>query len=239
MSHLRRATLLGYAHGGTPSGGQPMPRPGWAYAADLTPPELIAGYRLHRLRERLVLALCLAGLAVALGFAYGFWRAHQADGAVQQASARNEALQQQRQQYLPVTELQGTLDQVHAELATLLTGDVDVASLLAHVRAATPSGVSIQSATVTVGDATTSPASAAVAPTVANTVGTVQLLCAGVTIDDASRFMDALATVPGIADVLPVSNQAQASGTAFSLTFVLTGALLTHRYVPQPAKGSG
>jgi hypothetical protein len=233
MSQLRRVALLGHAHGGGPSGAQSVLRPGWAYAANLTPPELIVGHRLRRLRERLALALCLAALAVALGFAHGFWRAHQADASVQQANARTAELQEQRQQYLPVTQVQGALAQVHAELATLLTGDVDAATLLDRIRSVVPSGVSIEAATLTLGgaDGTADPAAA-------DAVGTVTLRCSGTTIDDAPRFIDALGAVPGIAQVLPVSNRAAVRGTEFSLTFSLTSALLTHRYAAQPTAGS-
>jgi hypothetical protein len=236
MSQLRRVALLGYAHGGGSPDAQPVLRPGWAYAANLTPPELIVGHRLRRLRERLVLALCLAALAVALGFAHGFWRAHQADVSVQQANARTAALQAQRQRYLPVTQVQDALTQVRAELATLLTGDVDAATLLDRIRSIVPSGVSIETATLTLGGADGTAGSAAA--TAGDPAGTVLLQCSGTTIDDAPRFIDALASVPGVADVLPVSNTAAAGGTTFSLTFSLTDALLTHRYAAQPTAGS-
>ena len=37
-------------------------RPGWGIAANLTPPELVSSYRLRRLQERIVLAVCLVAL---------------------------------------------------------------------------------------------------------------------------------------------------------------------------------
>lgn len=227
-------------------------RPGWGYAADLTPPERVVAYRLRRLRERILLAVCLVVLLSAAGFAYGFWALRQADLSLHDARGQGQALQQQAGQYGHVIEIQAGAARVRTELGTLLAGDVDVATLLDKIIAAAPPGVHVDTLTVTVADDASGAASGApapvasaaptaassAAPTSGRSLGTVELNASGRTIDDAPAYADALARIPGLADVLPTSNTAQGEGTTFSLTVELTDALLTHRFAPTTPAGT-
>ncbi|HZY77806.1 MAG TPA: hypothetical protein VFE40_15935 [Jatrophihabitantaceae bacterium] len=218
-------------------------RPGWGIAANLTPPELISSYRLRRIRERILLAVCLVGLFAAAGFAYGFWRAHQADGDLSAARSQTDALQRQVGQYGSVTTIQGNVAQVRAKLATLLAGDVDVSTLIGKLRAAAPSGIAISALTVTIDDPAASGSAAGSGPTAtldtsgAKHIGSVQINGTGHSIDDLPRFVDAVAALPGVVDVLPTSNATQAVGTKFSLSLTLTDRLFTHRFDVTPPTG--
>lgn len=215
-------------------------RPGWAYAANLMPPELVLAYRVRRLRERIVLAVCVVVLLSAAGFAYGFWRLHQADGALQNAQAQGTALQQQTEQYAAVTRVQGTVAQVRAQLGTLLSDDVDVAALIGKIRAAAPPGVHLTGLTATVTGPTDSGGTTGSLDTSgAQHIGTLEIQAEGGHIDDAAAFVDALAKVRGLVDVLPTSNTAQTgSSTQFTLDATLTDALLSHRYDQPAATGA-
>lgn len=209
-------------------------RPGWGTAANLMPPELISSYRLRRLRERIMLAVCLVALFAAAGFAYGFWRSHEADQELSSAQAQTSVLQHQADQYGSVTRIQGSVDQVRARLAGLLTGDVDVSTLIGQLRGAAPSGVAISALTVTIDDAAGTATGGAPATSLdmsgATHIGTVEIDGTGRSIDDLPKFVDAVAGLAGVVDVLPTSNATQAVGTKFTLTFTLTDHLLTHRF---------
>jgi len=213
-------------------------RPGWGIAANLTPPELISSYRLRRLRERILLAVCLIALFAAAGFAYGFWRGHQADQDLSAARGQTAALQHQANQYGSVTRIQGSVTQVRAKLASLLSGDVDVSAVIERLRAAAPGGIAISALTVTIDDpaSTGSGSSGSSGPAIsldtsgAAHIGSITIDGTGRGIDDLPKFVDAVAAIPGIVDVLPVSNATQAVGTKFTLTLTLTDRLLTHRF---------
>jgi hypothetical protein len=211
-------------------------RPGWGIAANLMPPELISSYRLRRIRERILLAVCLVALFAAAGFAYGFWRAHQADQDLSTAHGQTAMLQRQADQYGSVTRIQGSVTQVRAKLATLLSGDVDVSTLIGRLRNAAPSGVAISALTVTIDDPSATGSTAGNGPVAsldtsgAAHIGTVLINGTGRSIDDLPRFVDAVDALPGVVDVLPTSNATQAVGTKFTLTLTLTDRLFTHRF---------
>ena len=62
-------------------------------------------------------------------------------------------------------------------------------------------------------------------------IGTIRLTGTGQTLNDLSDFVDRLSTVPGLVDVLPISNTASETGTTqYNLTIALTDELLSHRY---------
>lgn len=218
-------------------------RPGWGIAANLTPPELISSYRLSRIRKRILLAVCLVALFAAAGFAYGFWRGHQADQELASARDQTAVLQHQADQYGSVTRIQGNVTQVHAKLASLLSGDVDLSTLVGRLRAAAPSGVAISALTVTIDDpASTGSSNPGTAATSLDTsgaahIGSVTIDGTGRSIDDLPKFVDAIAAIQGVVDVLPTSNATQAVGTKFTLTLTLTDRLLTHRFAVSPAGG--
>jgi hypothetical protein len=219
-------------------------RPGWGIAANLTPPELISSYRLRRIRERILLAVCLVALFAAAGFAYGFWRAHQADEDLSAARGQTGTLQHQADQYGSVTRIQGSVTQVRAKLATLLAGDVDVSTLIGRLRAAAPSGITISALTVTIDDPAATGSTVGNGPVAsldtsgAKHIGTVLVDGTGRSIDDLPRLVDAVAALPGVVDVLPTSNATQAVGTKFTLTLTLTDRLFTHRFdVTAPTGG--
>ena len=209
-------------------------RPGWGIAANLTPPELVSSYRLRRLQERIVLAVCLVALFAAGGFAYGFWRSHQASNDLQTAQSRATSLQHQIARYGSVTRIQGSVSQVRTQLASLLSDDVDVATLMGRIQAARPGGVAITTLTISLDGAGTSTNSSATSGSLdtsgAEHIGTIEIDGTGRQIDDLPKFVDAVAAIPGFVDVLPTSNATQAVGTKFALTVTLTDKLLTHRF---------
>ncbi len=218
-------------------------RPGWGFAANLTPPELVRSYRLRRLRERLLLAIGVAVLLVAAGFAFAFWQVRQANQRSDAEHLRTATLNAQARQYGSVTTIQGSIDQVHSQLATLLADDVDVAALMSKIQAARPSGVGVTSLTVTIG---TGSGGSAGNPSTAGSldtsgaahIGTVEVDGTGTRINDVPSFVDALAKIPGVVDVLPTSNATQATGTKFAITLSLTDKLLTHRFASSTTGGN-
>jgi type IV pilus assembly protein PilN len=209
--------------------------PGWGIAADLTPPELIAERHLRVLRKLIVAALALLVLVCAGGYVLAVQQHSTAADVRDAITARTEQLQQQLQNksFRNVVQIQGTVAQVQGQVATLMKNDVDLPALLGKVRVALPARMVIKTLTVTLTPAGT-PAAGAPTPTLDTSghvvIGTVIVGGLSRSIDDLPTYVDRLAKVKGISNLVPTSNQNDTGGVKFSLAFAITDRLYSHRY---------
>lgn len=206
--------------------------PGWEIAANLTPPELVIAARVRRLRERLVLALCLVVLLAVSGYGYGFYRTHQAESALHGEQARTELLRKQQSKYAALVSLQDSVAKVRADISTLMGGDVEVNAFVDEITRARPAGVTITQLSVDLGPQNKASADTGQSLDTSGKkhIGTIQLQATGSKIDDASAYATALERIPGVVDVFPTDNRAQGSATQFTITVNLTEELLSHRF---------
>lgn len=215
----------------------PPDPPGWQIAASLTPPELIIGARVRRLRERIVLALCLVVLLAVAGYGYGFYRTHEAGSALQAEQARTDQLRKQQSKYAALVSLQDGVAKVRGDIATLMGDDVDVNALVEKISSALPAGVTITQLAVNLGpqQKTSSDTGQSLDTSGKKHIGSIQVQASGTKIDDASAYAAALKRIPGVVDVFPTDNRAQENTTQFTITLNVTDELLSHRFL---AKGS-
>lgn len=209
-------------------------RPGWGIAADLIPPELINSRQLTLLRKLMVGGLALLLLICAGGYYLAKRQNTAASAASETVAARTLQLRNDARQYANVTRIQGTVAQVQGQVATLMTGDVDLVALLKSLRTSLPAPMTINQESVTITPATLT-AAAAGSGTGLDTsglarIGTITLGGTGRALTDLATYVDRLKAVPGLVDVTPVSNTADKGGTQYSLTVGLTSAALSHRY---------
>jgi hypothetical protein len=196
-------------------------RPGWGISADLTPPELVNSRELKLLRKWLA---CYAAAK----------RKNSAQSAsLSQLQAQTRVLQAQKPQYAAVIQIQGAMTQVQDEIATLMAGDVDLVALMGSLRSSLPSTMTIASESVTISLAAVASAPGATSGLDTSglaRIGTVTLSGGGATLDDISAYVDKLKVLPGVVDVVPTSNAADASGVRYTLSLGLTSALISHRF---------
>ncbi|MGH8961817.1 MAG: hypothetical protein ACRDWT_11620 [Jatrophihabitantaceae bacterium] len=206
--------------------------PGWGIVADLTPPEVIAARRLHLLRKLIVAGLVLVVLLCAGGYVLAVRQHSSASDALNGTTARTTQLQAQVNKYGGVTRIQGTVDGVRSRVATLMQGDVDLTTLLVKIRTALPASMSIKQLGVTLNPTTGAPAAATPGLNLSghSIIGTVTLSGSGRTLDDLPAYVDALAALKGVVNLVPTSNQTGTGGTQFAMTFALTDQLYSHRY---------
>jgi hypothetical protein len=206
--------------------------PGWGIVADLTPPELIAERRLRVLRKYIVAGLVLVLVLCAGGYVQAVRKHSTAVDARNAMTARTQELQQQlhNKAFGDVVRIQGTLAQVQTQVATLLKNDVDLPTLLGKVRAALPASMAIKTMTVTL----TTAAGGVAAPTLDRSghvvIGTFVVGGSSRTLDDLPAYVDRLAKVKGVANLVPTSNGSDTEGVKFSLAFEITDRLYSHRY---------
>jgi hypothetical protein len=212
-------------------------RPGWGIAADLTPPELINARQLKVLRKLMALGLVLLLAACAGG--YFLAMRDKADSTVTLKAAQDRTVDLQRvgRSYASVVAIQGSVTQVQAQVAQVMSADVDLVALMVALSSNLPKTMVITQEAITINTVGVVAATGVTAGSSLDTsglprIGTVTISGTGRSLDDLSDYVDSLQTVPGLVDVLPVSNTAAnpGPGTQFSLTIGLTNVLLSHRF---------
>jgi hypothetical protein len=208
--------------------------PGWDVVADMTPPELVQRRWIEVLRRRIVTALVLVTVVCAAGLGYA---------AVQQRVARDEAaaaddrtaqLDRSADRYVGITEMETIVSGIDRQVAALLADEVDVPRTIAAINAALPSSMTIQNMSVNLVPEGSTDGSDGLDATGRPTVGTVEIGGAGRSLDDLPAFVDRLATIRGVADVLPDSNEVSGGRSQYSVSLRLTDRLHTHRFdVPE------
>jgi hypothetical protein len=213
--------------------------PGWGIFADLLPPELVASRQLRKLQKRLLAGLIAVLVLCACGYAYAIVQHSSAANSLKKTQATSAAISAEQVRYADVTRIRSANSVIQAQIATAMAGDVDFAKFLASIRAALPATMSIASETVTLnplGSPKGNSASASLSG--ADQLGTVTIAGSGQTLADLPVFVKNLQTVTGVVDIIPGSNalSGQGTSTAFTVTFGVTSAVLSHRFDGKAAK---
>ncbi|MFY0408066.1 hypothetical protein [Solicola sp. PLA-1-18] len=214
--------------------------PGWGIAADLTPREVVERRRVRALRKLAVAGLALVLLLCVAGFAVASLKARSAADELETAQAETTSLLAQQGQYRDVVKVQADTRALDAQIAQLMTTDVDAAQLLTRLRTALPGSMSLTSMNISLTSAAGGAApGAAAAPAgaapdaagVTDSIGTATLAGTSQQLSDLATYVTRLEKLDGVADVLPATNAAGEAGNAtWSVTLSLTKDLHTHRY---------
>jgi Tfp pilus assembly protein PilN len=206
--------------------------PGWGIVADLIPPELIALRRLRVLRRLIVAGLALLLILCVAAYVAVFVQHSSASSALAAEQARTSSLQAQQHKYADVTRIQSKLTQLQGQISTVMTGDMDFDSLLTQLRTALPGTMTIKTATIilNVGSVKGGAAATGLDTSGHTVIGTVSIAGAAVRYVDVSRYVDLLAAMTGIVNVIPTSSQANQGAVQYNLTFNVTDQLLSHRF---------
>jgi len=217
-------------------------RPGWGIAVDLTPGEIVNTRKVRSLKK-----LIVAGLAVVLVLLLGvtfmtLLDKVDAQDSYDTAQATTTDLQAQAAKYADITAMQATITQVDAQVSTLMANDVDIVNLMARIRTALPTGVTISNESVALAlQDTVQPVDPAAAPPApgATVIGSVSLSGSGGAIKDLAAFVANLIKLKGVVDVVPTSTSKTETGMEYTLTLNITDALFTHRFDPGAAAPEG
>jgi hypothetical protein len=206
--------------------------PGWNIVADLTPPELTNVRWIAVLRRRILAGLVAVVLLCAAGYVYAYKQHSSASDGAAAASAQTIDLQRAQSKYSGITQIEGAVTAIRAQIAQVMVDDVDVAHLTAAIRGALPSSMTIQNLTVTLTSTATAGATTSQGLDASGRpeVGTLTISGGGRTLDDLPTFVDRLASLPGVVNVLPSSNQISKGVVSFSLTASFTDQLYSHAY---------
>jgi hypothetical protein len=202
--------------------------PGWGIAADLTPPELINSRELKKLRKWIGAGLVVLLLACTGGYLAASRQNHAAAADLAEVNAQTFQLQAGVRKYASVTQIQGNVTQIQAQIATLMGGDVDLVAVMGRIHSGLPAKMTISSEAVTISlAAAAAPAGTAAASA---TIGTVTIAGTGRALDDLATYVEKLQAIPGVTDVNPTTNVLSGGTTHYSMTLTLTAAALSHRF---------
>jgi hypothetical protein len=208
--------------------------PCWDIKVNLTPPEVVASRQLRSLRRIAVLAIL--GLVVAAVLVYGgaLYFHSRAAAQLARANATTASLEASRATYSDVTAINTSIAGVRGQVAGLMKSDVDIAGLLAPIRAALSGDMSLSALQLSI-----QPIGAAASGATGNAsldtsgqqpIATVTASGQAKDFNDVSEFTGRLKKVKGLVDINPANNTSSASGFQFSVTFTVTQERLSHRY---------
>lgn len=218
---------------------------GWGIYADLTPPELLNGRKLHHIQRLLLIGVVLAALIVVGAFGYSMRLSQQAAADLAEQNARNAQITTAQARYSAVTGVQATAAQFRNQLHSLMTTDVEFSRLLAGIRAAQPKTVATNALEVMVNSAGavaaagTTTSSGSLATSGVTPIGTITI---GGTVDQLRSlqlYIAGLQAIPGVVDVLPGTLTSSGGAYTFTLAMSIDARALTNRYVAVGATGAG
>lgn len=190
-----------------------------AVRVNLLPDEVAAGRRTDVLRRRVLIGLGGLLAAIVLAFGFSWWQTHSATNGLRAAESARTELEQQSRQFAPLIAAKADTATIRSQLRIVLADDVSWHQLLRTVRAAAPTGVSIDQVDGTSTD-TASTDTASTDP--ASGVGAVTLTGTAPDKDAVADFADALSRVKGLGSAQP-TNTATADGrTSWTISVPLT-----------------
>jgi hypothetical protein len=207
--------------------------PGWGIVGDLTPPELIEARKLHTLRRLIIGGLGLVVVLCGVAYAYAMIQHSHATDDLDAASQQTTQLQVEGNKYSGITRIKTTVDAVKGQVASVMVSDVDTAALVTKLRTALPGTMSIQNMTIALDNspgASSTSSAASLDVSGHPLIGTVTITGSSHRLSDVSAYVDNLGRIPGVTNVVPLSNQAGTTSSQFNITLAVTDVLLSHTF---------
>jgi hypothetical protein len=204
--------------------------PGWDVVADMTPPELVQQRWIAVLRRRIASGCLLVLVICAATFGYAAVRHQAARDEAAAASDRTTQLTRRAERYSGITVIETTVAGLDRQVGTLLENDVDLPRTVTAINRALPGSMTIQAMSVTLIPGGSVEGEGSLDRSGHPSIGSVNISGAGRTLDDLPTFVDRLAAIRGVVDVLPSSNVVAGRTAQYSVSLTLTDALYTHRF---------
>ncbi len=200
---------------------------------NLLPPEVRARRRLKRTKQLLLLGVAVAVLVAVLGYVGALTVRSGAEDDLAEVDAQNAALLAEQATYAEVPALLGRINDVETDRAVGMSTEILWKDYLDALRAVTPEGVSYD--TITVAAATPMQGAPAATDVLAGpSIGQIDFTARSLTLPDTASWLDAIRTVPGLADpwfsTATVTDDEGAVYFQVTATVRLTDVALANRY---------
>jgi hypothetical protein len=132
---------------------------------------------------------------------------------------------------------------VQDKIAGLMRADVEFYPLLKRINGSLPVTMTIDQESVTISAAATASAGSSSGSSAGGLdtsgrpqIGNMTISGTARSLTDLPLFVDRLAALPGVVDVVPTSNTSDDTGMSYSVSLSLTDKVLSHRF-DAPGKG--
>ncbi len=209
-------------------------------AANLLPVEIIESRRLRKVRRIVLSALVAFALLLGAWFGQARYQTSEARQSLSVAQSDVQRLTRQQQAFATVVAVQAESQAIRKQLAVLLANDLRWARLFSSLRKAAPADVRITAAYGSLASGATGAASGggAAVPQLPGAsgeklIGTFTVTGSGATKPAVAAYVDALETVPGLANPLLGDANEQDGAVQFTVQLDITNAALGGRYTPK------
>lgn len=207
---------------------------------NLLPPEVRKARALVAAKRWMVLALGAVVLLLVAGYGWAVLMRGAAQGRLDDAAARTVTLQTEEAKYAEVPQVLGALSQAEQARQAGMASEILWKPYLDAITTVLPTGVSIDSFTLT-GPSPVDAATVAADPLAVAGIGSVTFEARSLTVPNTADWVDALAAVPGFASPWVSSTAtAEEEGTTYytvSMTVQLTDATLAGRFAATDGEG--
>lgn len=204
--------------------------PGWGIVTNLIPPELLAARQLRVLRRFVLAALIGLVLVCLAGFTLAKFNNASAHSALDSEQAVTTSLTQSESQYSDVTRIQTSVDGVNGQLAQVLASDVDLQPVLLQLRRAMPASLDIKNLSLSTSSSTGTNGFSGLDTSGHPIIGSVTIAGDAATFQGISDYVDALARINGVVNVVPTSAQGNKLTINYNITLNLTDQLYSQRF---------
>lgn len=165
---------------------------------NLLPSEVTQGRRLKSIKRLLLLALLVVVLIATLAYAGAQWLARSAAAELASVQAETARLQEEKASYAEVPTTLGAISQAETARQQGMATEILWPSYLESLRAVTPTGVSYDSLSVTVGSASQPYAGSTDPLATPGSIGQVSFTARSTTVPDTAAWIDGISTVAGL-----------------------------------------
>jgi Tfp pilus assembly protein PilN len=211
-------------------------------AANLLPMEIVDWRRTRQVRRIVLSALVAVVVLLASWYGLARYQTSTAGNGLNGVERHVENLQKQQGAFADVIGVQTESRAIHAQLSSLLAGDLEWSRLLSALQAAAPRTVHLSGVTGQLLSATTGGGSvAAQLPDGAGrkSIGTLTVTGTGSDKPAVAAYVDALAKVPGLGSPLLGGATMQDGALQFTVRLDITDAALGGRYTSTANTGPG
>lgn len=206
-------------------------------SANLLPPEIIESRQGRRTRYAVLGAIVAVVVILAAWYVMAVFQTGNARDALSAAQAEGQRLPAQQKAYGDLIGTRAKSDAIAAELHTLLANDLPWSTLLGSLRGVAPRGVTVTDVTGVLIDRANRSATTLPGLDSSQTIGTLTIEGTAPNRTAVASYMDALSTVPGLANLLVTNASMQSdAGVTFTLLMDITRARLGGRFAsPGPS----
>jgi Tfp pilus assembly protein PilN len=213
--------------------------------ANLLPVEITESRRIRRVRWVVIVSFILFLALLAAWYLRATMQTDDAEDRVGQAQDRVQVLQRKEHEFSEVTNVQQDAKLITSQLSTLFAPDLQWAKLMADVRAAAPTGITLTALVGNINLGSTTPdAGAGQLPstTTDKTVGAITITGTGKDKATVAAYVDAVTKVSGLANPQISDVTLDEQNYRFTVRLDITAARLSGRFTPAspaPSASSG